>query len=94
MSGSDMEGRGPGTGSTGNTSTSGSDKSVRISMRVSPEVKAALERIQHLAKLNSITDVVRRSIGDELFLQEQMADDWKVLLQKDNTYREVVWPKF
>jgi hypothetical protein len=66
----------------------------RISIRVSPEVKKALEEIQLLGKLNSIADAVRRAIGDELFLQEQMAQGWQVVLRKDNKFREVVWPKF
>lgn len=69
-------------------------ESIRLSIRISPEVKAALDRIMELGKLGSIADAVRRSIGDELFLQEQMNAGWKVLVQKDNTYREVVWPKF
>jgi hypothetical protein len=69
-------------------------ESIRLSIRISPEVKAALDRIMELGKLNSIADAVRRSIGDELFLQEQMAAGWKVLVQQDNSYREVVWPRF
>ena len=76
---------------------SGSDNqtnSGRLSIRISPEVRQALEEIQRLGKLNSVADAVRRAIGDELFLPEQMNDGWNVLLQRGNTYRQVVWPKF
>jgi Arc/MetJ-type ribon-helix-helix transcriptional regulator len=72
---------------------SGGD-AVRLTIRLSPEARAALEEVVRLGKLRNVQDAVRRAIGDELFLQQQMADDWKVVLQKDNKYREVVWPKF
>jgi monoamine oxidase len=75
-------------------SSSGSPGRVRLSLRVAPEVKEALDRIQELGGMNSIADAIRRAIGDELFLQEQMAERWKVLLERDNVIREVVWPKF
>ena len=67
---------------------------VRLSLRVAPEVKEALDRIQRLGRMTSIADAMRAAIRDELFLQEKMAEDWKVLLEKDNVIREVVWPKF
>jgi hypothetical protein len=76
------------------SSSGGSSGSVRLSLRVAPEVKDALDRIQKLGKMNSIADAMRRAIGDELFLQEQMAEGWKVLVEKGNVIREVVWPKF
>jgi hypothetical protein len=67
------------------------DESGRISIRVSPEIKAALQEIMRLGKMRSLADAVRRSIGDELFLQQQMEEGWHVLLEKDNKYREIKW---
>ena len=69
------------------------DETNKISIRVSPEVKKALEGIQHLGKLNGVADAVRRAIGDELFLQEQMAEGWQVILRKDGKFRKVIWSK-
>ena len=73
---------------------SGGSGSVRLSIRVGPEVKEAIDRIQKLGRMNSIAEALRRAIGDELFLQEQKEQGWKVLVEKDNVIREVVWPKF
>ena len=56
-------------------------------------MKAALEEIVRLGRMKSLADAVRRSISDELFLQQEMAEGWHVLLEKDNKYREVRWPK-
>ena len=64
---------------------------VRISIRLSPEAKQALDDIVKLGNMGSLQEAVRRAIGDELFLLKERKDGWKVLLQKDNKYREVVW---
>jgi hypothetical protein len=72
----------------------GTGESVRLSVRISPEVRDAINKIMALGKMGSVAEALRRAIGDELFLQEQKADGWKVLVTKDNQYREVVWPKF
>lgn len=65
----------------------------RISLRLSPDARKALEEIVRLGNFGSIQDAARRAIGDELFLQQQMNQGWHVLLQKDNKYREIVWPR-
>ncbi len=74
--------------------SAGRSEAVRLTIRLSPEARDALEQIKKLGNLHNLQDAVRRAIGDELFLQEQMADGWNVLLEKDSKYREVVWPKF
>jgi Arc/MetJ-type ribon-helix-helix transcriptional regulator len=65
---------------------------VRISLRLSPSTKEAIEEIMRLGEFKTIQEAVRRAIGDELFLQRQLKEGWRVLLRKSNDYRELVWP--
>ena len=64
----------------------------RISVRMSPQAREALDQIMELGGYKTIQEAIRRAIGDELFLQQQIAKGWTVLLRKDNEYRELVWP--
>jgi hypothetical protein len=65
---------------------------LRTTLRLSPQARHALNEIKRLAKLDNAQDAVRRSISDELFLLQQRDNGWKVILQKGNEFREVVWP--
>jgi hypothetical protein len=67
--------------------------SERISIRLSPEAKAAVEEIMKLGGFRTIQDAVRHAIADELFLQRERKNGWTVLLRRDNEYRELVWPR-
>jgi hypothetical protein len=64
----------------------------RISIRLSPQARQAVEEIMRLSNFETIQDAVRRAIGDELFLLKERKEGRKVLLQKDNQYREIYWP--
>jgi hypothetical protein len=65
----------------------------RISLRLSPEARAAVEKIMELGKIGTMQEAIRRAIGDELFLLSERKDGWVVLLKKGNRYREVSWPQ-
>jgi Arc/MetJ-type ribon-helix-helix transcriptional regulator len=69
-----------------------SDTEERITIRLSPEARDAVNEIMRLGKFRTIQEAVRRAIGDELFLQQEREKGWTVLLRKDNEYRELVWP--
>ncbi len=69
-----------------------SDKESRVTLRLSPTTKKALDDIKELGGFKTIQEAVRRAIGDELFLQRQQNAGWNVLLKKGNEYRELVWP--
>jgi hypothetical protein len=69
-------------------------KDARITLRLSPEARAAVDETIKLGGMDTIQEAIRRAIGDELFLLKERADGWKVLLQKGEKYREVAWPKF
>jgi Arc/MetJ-type ribon-helix-helix transcriptional regulator len=73
------------------SSKAGDQEAHRITIRLSPEAKKALEEIVELGHMASIQEAVRRAIGDELYFIKERRDGWKVLLQKGNKYREVVW---
>ena len=66
--------------------------SERISIRLSPEARRAVEEIMKLGNFHTIQEAVRRAIADELFLQRERNSGWTVLLRRDNEYRELVWP--
>lgn len=65
----------------------------RITVRLSSEARAALEKIRELGSMDSMQEAIRRAIGMELFLMTEQRNGWKVLLQKGNQYREVIFPK-
>jgi len=60
--------------------------------RAPPEVMEALKEIRRLGRLNSAAEAAGRAIANELFLQQQMAQGWQVMLRKGTELREVVWP--
>jgi Arc/MetJ-type ribon-helix-helix transcriptional regulator len=64
----------------------------RISIRLSAEARAALDEVVRLGGMGSLQEAVRRAIGDERFLLKERQDGWRILLQKDDKIREVVWP--
>lgn len=68
------------------------EKDVRLSLRLSPEARAAVEQIMKLGNMDSMQEAIRRAIGEELFLMQERRAGWKVLLQKGERYREVIFP--
>jgi Arc/MetJ-type ribon-helix-helix transcriptional regulator len=64
---------------------------VRISVRLSPQAKEAVDQIMQLGGFKTFQEAIRRAIGDELFLLQQQKEGWKILLRKGNEYRELVW---
>ncbi len=66
---------------------------VRITLRLSAKAQAAVDEIKKLGSFKTTQEAVRRAIGDELFLQQQLKDGWTILLRKGNDYRELVWPE-
>lgn len=71
----------------------GEPQDVRVSIRLSPEAKAALDEIMARGKIKTIQEAVRRSIGDELFLLKERSEGWAVVLKKGSRYRELKWPE-
>jgi hypothetical protein len=69
-----------------------SNEHIRISIRLSPQARHALEEIMMLGGLRTLQDAVRRAISDELFLQKERKNGWSVLLKKGNEFREITWP--
>jgi hypothetical protein len=65
----------------------------RMSLRLSPEARAAIEKIRQLGNMDTLQEAIRRAIGEELFLMTERRAGWKVLLQKGNQYREVIFPQ-
>jgi hypothetical protein len=66
----------------------------RITLRLSPEARTAIEKIMSLGGMDSMQEAVRRAIGDELFLMTERQAGWKILLHKGRRRREVSWPQF
>lgn len=64
---------------------------VRVSIRLSPQARDAVEEIQRLGDYKSMQEAIRRAISDELFLLQQKKEGWTVLLRKGSDYRELVW---
>ena len=65
---------------------------VRVSIRLSPQAREAVDQIMRLGGYKTIQEAIRRAISDELFLQEQRNQGWTVLLRNGSDYRELVWP--
>jgi Arc/MetJ-type ribon-helix-helix transcriptional regulator len=65
----------------------------RISIRLSPQARQTLEEIQKLGDFKTIQEAIRHAIADERFLLQRQHEGWKILLQKGNEYRELVWPR-
>jgi len=68
------------------------DEDTRVSVRLSPSTKAAVDDIKRLGGFNTDQEAIRRAIGDERFIQQKKRDGWTILLRKDNEYLELVWP--
>ena len=67
-------------------------ESDRLTIRLSPAAKEAVEEIMRLGKFGSPQEAIRRAISDERFLQRWMNEGWDVILRKGKNYRELVWP--
>jgi predicted transcriptional regulator len=65
----------------------------RLSIRLSPAAKEAVEEIQRLGGFKSPQEAIRRAIADERFLQRWQNDGWEVLIRKGRSYRTLVWPQ-
>jgi predicted transcriptional regulator len=64
----------------------------RLTIRLSPAAKEAVDEIQKLGGFKTPQEAIRRAIADERFLQRWQRDGWEVLLRKGRSYRELVWP--
>lgn len=64
----------------------------RLTIRLSPTAKDAVDEIMKLGKFNTPQEAIRRAISDERFLQRWMNEGWDVILRKGKDYRELVWP--
>jgi hypothetical protein len=64
----------------------------RITIRLSPQARQAVEEVMKLGGFKTIQEAVRRAIGDELFLLQQRKEGWTVMLRKGNEAREMIWP--
>ena len=69
------------------------ERDARISLRLSAEARAAVEKIMQLGNMDTMQEAIRRAIGEELFLMTERRAGWKVLLQKGDRYREVIFPQ-
>ncbi len=67
-------------------------ESDRLTIRLSPKAKEAVEEIMKLGNFSTPQEAIRRAIADERFLQRWQHDGWEVLLRKGRSYRELVWP--
>jgi hypothetical protein len=65
---------------------------MRITIRLSPQARDALEEIVRLGQLQTIQQAMARAIGDELFLMREQRNGWGVLLRRGVEFREIVWP--
>jgi predicted transcriptional regulator len=68
------------------------DDETRLTIRLSPAAKEAVDEIQKLGGFKSPQEAIRRAIADERFLQRWQHDGWEVLLRKGRSYRSLVWP--
>ena len=64
----------------------------RLTIRLSPAAREAVDEIQRLGKFKTPQEAIRRAIADERFLQKWMTEGWDVILRKGKSYRELVWP--
>jgi predicted transcriptional regulator len=64
----------------------------RLTIRLSPEAKEAVEEIMKLGKFRTPQEAIRRAIADERFIQRSLSDRWEVLIRKGRSYRSLVWP--
>jgi hypothetical protein len=76
-----------------NPSTGPAPTDTRISLRLSQEARTAVEKIMQLGNMDTMQEAIRRAIGEELFLMTERRAGWKVLLQKGDRYREVIFPQ-
>ena len=67
-------------------------ESDRLTIRLSPAAKEAVEEIQRLGGFKTPQEAIRRAIGDERFLQQKQDEGWEILLRKGKDYRTLVWP--
>ena len=67
-------------------------KSDRLTIRLSPEAKEAVDQIMRLGRFKTAQEAIRRAIADERFIQKSLSDRWEILLRKGRSYRSLVWP--
>jgi hypothetical protein len=74
-----------------NMSGTANNEEAKLTIRLSPAAREAVNDIMKLGGYRTVQEAIRRAIGDELFLQRYRKDGWTVLLRKDKEYRELVW---
>jgi hypothetical protein len=58
---------------------------------LSPEALQAAEQIRDLANLKTVEDAIRIALGDELYLQQQIANGASVVLKTKDKFWELDW---
>jgi hypothetical protein len=61
-----------------------------MKLNLKGEASNAVLTISNLRNCN-VDTAIKHALGDEIFIQEKLADGYKVLLMKANVYSEVVW---
>ena len=64
----------------------------RLTIRLSPAAKQAVEEIQQLGGFSTPQEAIRRAIADERFLLKQQKEGAEILLRKGREYQKLVWP--
>ena len=67
------------------------DGETRVSIRLSPSVKRAVEEIMRLGAYTSLEAAVKRAISDELFLQKQRNEGATIMIKKGQDFQELIW---
>ncbi|MGC2415636.1 MAG: ribbon-helix-helix protein, CopG family [Stellaceae bacterium] len=66
----------------------------RLTIRLSPAAKEAVEEIQKLGGFKTPQEAIRRAIADERFLlQKRKKEGWQIMMRSGRSYRELVWPE-
>lgn len=67
------------------------DSPDRLSLRLSPEARKALEEIASLRGGVSFAEVVRRALGTELYLIKEQKEGARILVEgSDKTVRQII----
>ena len=72
-------------------SGTGKPEETKLTIRLSPAAREAVNDIMKLGGFTTVQEAIRRSIGDELFLQRYRKEGWTILVRKGKEYKELVW---
>ena len=60
---------------------------------LSPEAQMVLDEILRLGPADSTEEAVRQAIHNKLLLMKARMAGWRVVVQKNNTLRDVIYPE-